>query len=118
MKYKVFSGSDCIGETNLESRDEGMSVSMGQFMPTEKYKSVRPFFQSFNDILVEKDFDQQNKLRDEWHNQLTDLNLKLIRWDDVEVSTGWIQIYDFSAHVENDDGLEVHAQINDPAKLI
>ena len=95
MKYKVYSAFDCIGETNLETRDEGMSVSVGVFFPTDNYESVRPFFQSFNEILEESDFEQQSKLRDQWQNQLADLDLKLHRWDDVEVPTGWIQIYDF-----------------------
>jgi len=118
MKYKVYSGTDYIGETNLETRDEGMSVSVGVFFPTDEYEIVRPIFQSFNDILVEKEFDQQNKLRDEWQNQLTDLSLKLIRWDDVEVPTGWIQIYDFTAHVPGDCDLEIHVQVIEPTRLI
>lgn len=118
MKFKVFSGGSCIGETNLESRDEGMSVSVGVFMPTEKYEDVRPIFQAFNDILEEKDFGLQSKLRDEWQAKIADLDLKIKKWDDIQVPTGWIQIYDFSAHIFGDEELEIHAHVTEPPKLI
>lgn len=115
MNYQVYAGAQYIGQTNLEMKDEGMSVYMGLFVPLPAYDVFRPLFQSYLDCDT-KGIAKDPQL-DAFFQKLESLCLSIQKEDGMKIPTSWIQIFDYSAHIPGDNELEIHAQVTDRSKL-
>ena len=116
MKYRVYAGSKLIGQTDLEDKDDGMSVYTGLFKPTPAYDAFQPLFQSFFDNDLKSG--PPNPQQEIFFQRLESLNLIIRKEDGTQIPTSWIQIVDFSKHIPGDDKLEINAQVSDPAILV
>jgi hypothetical protein len=117
LRYRFFHGGRLIGSSSLEFSDPSMGVRSGRFFPDAAYATLEPFFQAFMDVRCEADSgnsEQQAALQHrvrQFQQRLAALHLRLEAPSGEEIPTGFIDIMDAAAALEDESAREVMVQI-------